>query len=180
MTVLSAGSPNSVLYYSITDIFKQLHVYFCLTVNDHTEEATTLSSILLTDRTLSLRAHKEVSETVLTSKCQKTLDKYNVTRKEYVCICWVNCPWRPLTEEEIELEKEFGRIVNWNLFLRQIYIGTFYSLIFVFGVTGMSLMFIYMAIQQNIKLELNSNGLFMSSCYVNIAATRLNSLTLMN
>ena len=66
---------------------------------------------MLTDRTISLREHKDVAKSVLTGKCRNILAKYNVTKKEYSCVCWVNCPWRSLTEEENMLNQAFIDLV---------------------------------------------------------------------
>ena len=71
-------------------------------------DQSTISSILLTDRTLLL------------GKCRFVLEKYNVTMTEVYCVCYANCPWRPPTDFEKEMKKEFGRRVIQTGFYRMI------------------------------------------------------------
>ena len=102
-----------------------------------------MSSALLTDRTLALRAHKEIAESVLTYKCYHRLRKYNATRTEYLCVCWAKCQWRPPTEAEKLIIVRYVLLIQWKRKVRQITLGTAYSVIFVLGVTGMIPTFVY-------------------------------------
>ena len=102
----------------------------------HSDEVTTLSLSLLTDRTLMLRAHKGVAEVAITSKCKGVLAKYNVTRKEYRCVCWAYCPWRPLTDIEEEYFAEYSRKIVRKRIIRHTVMGIIYSFILIFGLTG--------------------------------------------
>ena len=110
---------------------------------DYSYEVTTRSSTLLTDRTLALRAHKEIAESVLTDKCYHRLRKYNATLNEYYCVCWANCRWRPLTEAEVVIREKYRQIILVTTKVLQITLGTTYSVIFVLGVTGMIPTFVY-------------------------------------
>ena len=105
-------------------------------VEYNSAEVTTLSLSLLTDRTLLLRAHKDVSEVAFTTKCKDVLAKYNVTRKEYYCVCWANCPWRPRTDIEAEFFAEFVRRLLRNRIIRQPVMGIIYLIILIIGFTG--------------------------------------------
>ena len=100
-------------------------------------EVTTISSILLTDRTLSLREHEDVAAVIMTGKCRVVVRKYNATRQEFLCICYANCPWRPPTEFEQEMKTKLNRIVLQWAYYRTIITGTAYCSVFILGVTGM-------------------------------------------
>ena len=110
-----------------------LHI---ILVVDQSTEVETISNILLTDRTLSLREHADVSAVLLSGKCKPVLAKYNVTLTECYCVCYANCPWRPPTEFEEEMKKEFRRIVVQERFYRQLILGVAFPVIFLLGLTG--------------------------------------------
>ena len=108
---------------------------------DQSTEVTTISSMLLTDRTLALREHEDVAAVILSETCRNVLNKYNVTMTEVYCVCYANCPWRPLTDLEKEMRKEFIRSIIQDTFYRKLFLGVTYPLIFILGVTGMIYIF---------------------------------------
>ena len=114
----------------------QTVMQYILSVQDQTTEVTTISSTLLTDRTLSLREHEDVAAVLLSGKCRFVLEKYNVTMKEVYCVCYARCPWRPRTEFEKAMVKEMTRKNIREVFLLQLSWGITYPLIFVLGLTG--------------------------------------------
>ena len=118
------------MYSCIIQIYKRLSVEY------NSDEETTLSLSLLTDRTLLLRAHKDVSEVAFSTKCRGVLAKYNVTLKEYYCVCWANCRWRPPTPVEAEQIATFRKAIIRDTKIRQIVVGIVYAVILITGVTG--------------------------------------------
>ena len=111
-------------------------MYHILSVQDNSAEITTVSLSLLTDRTLALREQEGISNTLSSGKCHSLLEKYNATQTEVYCVCWANCPWRPPTEFEKEMKKEFIRVMNQTTFYRKLILGLAFSVIFILGVTG--------------------------------------------
>ena len=102
---------------------------------EYSTEITTISIELLTDRTLSLR--KEIPDSILTSKCEGRLKKYNATRKEVVCVCYSLCRWRPPTEFEKVMNAELTRQNIRDTKIRSITLGTIYTVTFILGITGL-------------------------------------------
>ena len=68
--------------------------------------------------------------------CRGVLAKYNVTLKEYYCVCWTNCRWRPPTPVEAEQIAKFHKAIIRNTKIRQIVLGIVYAVILITGVTG--------------------------------------------
>ena len=107
----------------LCDVYIANRIY--ISVTNDSAEVTTVSLSLRTDRTLSLRAHKEIAESVLTLKCHGRLKKYNATREEIVCVCAANCPWRSLTDEELEIRKQSRALIIWKDFVRKLAFGIY-------------------------------------------------------
>ena len=113
------------------------YLYNSLPVSDTVAELTTVSLDLLTDRTLSLREDADVFGVLYKSECEDVIyNKYNVTRKEYFCVCYSYCPWRSLIEDEAVLYQVYIDNMNREIQIRQTILGTAYSIIFILGVTG--------------------------------------------
>ena len=64
------------------------------------------------------------------------MERYNVTMKEVLCVCYARCPWRPRTEFESAMVKEMSKRNIREGFLLQLSLGITYPLIFVLGFTG--------------------------------------------
>ena len=100
-----------------------------------------MSLSLLTDRTLALREHEDVVAVLLTGKCRFVLAKYNVTLKEYYCVCYMNCPWRPHTEEEAAYWIKLFEMIADKAYIRKRVLGIVYPVILILGITGICIYF---------------------------------------